>query len=228
VNKKHGKSSTAIYGVWNSMRERCQNPEAAAYANYGGRGITVCERWQSFSNFYEDMGDAPPGLTLDRIDNDRGYSPENCRWATRTEQARNKRSLHRLTVDGEKLSMGEWAERSGVSVGTLWQRVANGWSAEAAVKTPLVRERRGRVRGYRYDDPVANVRFAGCGPLSAQQISTIRDAPKVYGSGKRLAREFGISEAMVSAIRTRKVGVQFHDGDQGGAGANNPRAEVAA
>lgn len=89
---KHGFSRSKVHGVWISMRQRCTNPNSQGYADYGGRGIKVCERWNSFLNFLEDMGDRPEGMTLDRINNDGDYEPSNCRWATRLEQNHNQRT----------------------------------------------------------------------------------------------------------------------------------------
>jgi len=87
-----GNSHTRVYRIWNAMKQRCQNPNQPHYERYGGRGVTVCDRWQKFADFYADMGDPPSDThSIDRIDNDHGYEPVNCRWATLQEQARNKR-----------------------------------------------------------------------------------------------------------------------------------------
>lgn len=147
IYERHGKHGAPAYGVWNSMKSRCENPNVKTYPDYGGRGITICERWKKFSNFLADMGEPAPGMTLERIDNNKGYYKENCDWATRTKQGRNKRNNVLLTINGETLPLSAWAERSGIKYATIHQRITKGWTPEAAVKTPLVTIRKGIPRG---------------------------------------------------------------------------------
>lgn len=116
------KSETSTYNRWSLMRRRCNNPKHPAYNNYGGRGIKVCERWNNYDNFLKDMGEAPPGLTLDRIDVNGDYTPENCRWATRSQQARNIRSTRLVTIEGQTYVAADLAEKLGVKTDTLIQR----------------------------------------------------------------------------------------------------------
>jgi hypothetical protein len=90
-NYQHGKSGSRTHATWLSMQQRCNNPKAASYGLYGGRGISICERWKSFTAFLEDMGERPPGTSIERINNEFGYFKGNCRWATPAEQAKNRR-----------------------------------------------------------------------------------------------------------------------------------------
>lgn len=135
-----GVSGTKMYKVWQAMVARCTNSAHHDYRNYGGRGITVCERWkESFPTFLEDMGEAEPGLTLDRKDNNLGYSKENCRWADRKTQNRNTRRTRWLTVNGVTRALSEWAEISGISVYVLHRRVfVLGWEPSRAIRAPVL------------------------------------------------------------------------------------------
>ena len=143
---KHGMSNAPIYRVWNSMRQRCTNPNIKAYKSYGGRGVTVCDEWLQFENFYRDMGDPPhPGMTLERIDNDKGYHPGNVRWATRLEQASNRRTnvhgnytgISVITFHGQKRTLQEWSEKTGIALENLRSRLNRGWSVENTLITPV-------------------------------------------------------------------------------------------
>lgn len=138
----HGQSrrgdKTRTYRVWLSMVNRCRNPNAEGYADYGARGIMVCDRWlTSFENFFVDMGECPPGLTIERIDNNGNYEPTNCKWATQTTQARNRRSNRIVTINGETMCLVEAVERfgCGLSYDTVSRRINGlGWSIEDALR----------------------------------------------------------------------------------------------
>lgn len=141
----HGESrsqngkATPEYSVWKSMLRRCLNPNATGFEDYGGRGITICTPWQrSFESFLADMGRRPSMQhTLDRKENDGPYSPENCRWATRKEQAENTRRNVKLTARGQTQTISEWARKLGVSSSCLKKRIAHGWSDERVLFTPV-------------------------------------------------------------------------------------------
>lgn len=129
--------------TWQNMKQRCQNPNAPSYQYYGGRGITVCERWRSFANFAKDMGERPSTKhSLDRIDNDKGYCPENCRWATQAEQCDHRTSKTMLTLEGTTLPMRTWALRIGMNPMTLYSRVMCGWEVEKVLTIPTCPNRR--------------------------------------------------------------------------------------
>jgi len=126
--------------VWQNMRARCLNPNNPRYADYGGRGISVCERWDSFRSFLADMGQRPgPEYSIERIDNDGPYSPENCRWATRGEQRRNTRQTRALTFNGKTQCLTDWAAEVGLSLDGLRHRIKQGWPLEEVLTRPVGR-----------------------------------------------------------------------------------------
>lgn len=136
---KHGHWGDEIYKPWAAMIQRCTNPNHPGYMNWGGRGITVCERWMKFENFLEDMINGwKPGLTLERDRNELGYFPKNCYWATYTEQNRNTRRNHLITYRGKTQCIAVWAEEYNILYDTLWGRLYRyGWSVERALTTPV-------------------------------------------------------------------------------------------
>lgn len=137
---KHGLKQHPVYQVWKGMRKRCNNPNEPGWKNYGGRGITICERWESAANFIADMGERPKGMTLERIDNTLGYSPENCKWATMKEQSLNKRNNRNLTFDGRTQCHKHWARELGIARRTLDERLIK-YPIEIALGTPKRRRR---------------------------------------------------------------------------------------
>ena len=139
-NTKHRSSGTRLYRIWANMKDRCYRENHRRYADYGGRGITVCEEWlESFlafqvwalSNGYSD------DKTIDRKDNDGPYSPDNCRWATRKEQNNNTRRNPQVTYQGETHTISEWADMQGIAYNTLFLRLKRGWPVGKALTTPM-------------------------------------------------------------------------------------------
>lgn len=138
MHKTHGLSKTPTYRTWADMRNRCQNPNNQAYANYGGRGIIVSERWSSYLNFLSDMGEKPSKLhSIERVDTNGPYSQDNCCWATKITQARNTRTNKFISYDGEIKTLAEWCEILALPYSTIESRLrALKWTVERAFTTP--------------------------------------------------------------------------------------------
>jgi hypothetical protein len=135
-NTRHNLSKSRTHRIWASMLSRCENPNREAYVNYGGRGISVCEEWKVFERFLADMGEAPEKYTIDRIDNDKGYDHGNCKWSTRKDQARNRRSNHLIVHNGRTQCLSAWAEEFNIPVDRLKARLRYGWNIELALAAP--------------------------------------------------------------------------------------------
>jgi hypothetical protein len=141
---RHGGARTngrraAEYSVYRAMLSRCNNPNVDNYVDYGGRGITVCDRWRGntgYSCFLVDMGPRPPGSSIERIDVNGPYSPSNCHWADATEQANNRRSNRKLEWQGRKLTLAQWACETGLKSATISDRIGRGWTIDRALTTP--------------------------------------------------------------------------------------------
>lgn len=137
---KHGgwKDKKSEYGSWLAMKSRCNNPKHTSYLRYGGRGITYCKSWDNFENFLADMGEKPnPKMELERIDNNKNYCKENCRWATHKEQTRNrggKRATRLYTFEGKTMCIKDWADFVGITPQSMQKRLNKGWELERAFK----------------------------------------------------------------------------------------------
>jgi len=132
--RNHGQVRTPTYTSWRGMWERCQNPNHVGYKNYGGRGITVCVEWKDFLVFQRDMGLRPANCVIDRIDNTRGYTKENCAWVSRKTSATNRRNTNWLTAHGKTQTISTWALETGLSRGGIRKRLARGLSPEEALR----------------------------------------------------------------------------------------------
>lgn len=136
--KRHGMAKSKIWTVWHSMVERCTKPYSTSFARYGGRGIQVCDRWLVFENFYQDMGEVPDGCSIDRIDVNGNYSPDNCRWADADTQRNNKRNSVIAEINGVALTLAQWSRKLGVPKPTLYNRVnVLGMSPSDAVRASI-------------------------------------------------------------------------------------------
>lgn len=197
-NRTHGMSRSPEYLSWVAMRCRCYNPADKSYADYGGRGITVCERWRdSFEAFFADMGPRPAGMTLDRIEVNRNYEPSNCRWADPYEQADNTRIARRLLVKGERINLSEASRRAGISRSSIRLRMKRGMSAEEAMSAP-----RDLTQGSRSKANNRHVEFRGKQMLMAE----VRDATGIEGShiNYHLKRGRTVDEAVDFILSNRK------------------------
>jgi hypothetical protein len=141
--RKSGKTPT--YNSWMKMRSRCNNPASNRFHAYGGRGIKVCARWDTFANFLFDMGERPVGTTIGRINPDANYEPANCRWETSKQQARQNSRNVMFTFDGRTMCLTDWANKVGLKVHTLYYRlVVAKWPVEDAIAAPLNTRRPGQ------------------------------------------------------------------------------------
>lgn len=144
-NTKHGYCTrsggmTRVYRIWAGMISRCETPSSSAYKNYGARGIKVCERWHVFENFLSDMGEPTPDQSIDRIDVNGDYCPENCRWETKKNQQRNTTRNVMLTMNGKTQCIADWAIEYGMKFTTLYMRITrSGMSIDEAVSKPIGR-----------------------------------------------------------------------------------------
>lgn len=174
----HGESKSAEHRTWTDMRSRCNNPKAPNYKYYGARGIKVCDRWQKFENFLSDMGRRPgPEYSIDRIDNNGDYEPGNCRWATRSEQRNNTRSIRPVEFNGEIYSLADLSRLSGITKGALKSRLNNGLSGEEAL------------------------RFSRPTRVTDDDIREIQSRLSRGDTQVEIANDFGISQNLVNKIK---------------------------
>lgn len=131
--KTHGMKGSKTYAVWHSMRSRCKNERHPSFKDYGGRGIAIDKRWDRFENFYQDMGEKPEGMSIDRIDNNKGYSKENCRWANSEEQCNNRRNSKLYLINGKSMSLPQWCRELSIPESTVKNRISRGMSINQAL-----------------------------------------------------------------------------------------------
>jgi len=206
-SKTHGMTGSPLYGAWRRMIQRCEDAGCPDYAYYGARGIYVCDRWHDFSNFYADMGERPDGMTLERVDNNGPYSPENCVWASRKEQGQNTRQAKLVVWRGESLTVAEWERRLGWKPGVLKARLNRlGYSVEEAMTKPVkcggllpgreypkivaAHSKKGRPGYKAYKPPRLTV--------SHRRVALVLDAVGVSRSS--IAKQFGVTGTTITQL----------------------------
>lgn len=187
----HGMARTREYKTWTSMKIRCNRIGSQSYESYGGRGIKVCDYWmESFGNFYESMGPRPSGMTIERVDVNGGYSPDNCVWASWKEQANNRRNTVLLTIDGVSKTISSWADESPVNYSTISGRLRKGWSHTDAVFTENIEK--------------SSPKNCGDKNAAAKINKGVADSIRTrYASGEsqsEIAESVGIDKSQVSRI----------------------------
>ena len=176
-----------LIGVWRAMHNRCYKKSQGSYKDYGGRGIFVHQSWHGadgFQKFMRDMGPREIGMTIERIDNDGPYSPDNCKWVSRNEQSRNKRNNHWITANGETLTLGDWASRLGCNSAAILARIKSGLSEEEAVTKPVPKRPNSRLS----EDNVRSIR-------SIYPVKTMQ----------QLADEFSVSKKTIMNVIHNKI-----------------------
>jgi hypothetical protein len=170
------------------MIARCTNPNLDYYHNYGGRGISVCERWRDFANFHADMGERPLNTSLDRIDNNGNYEPGNCRWATRSEQLLNTRRNHRVTALGRTQTVTEWGHELNILPITISTRLKRGWSVGEALNLS------GRIKTRRHNSNTHLVTYGGKTMTVTEWSRKIPMAVKLFSDGRR---KYGLTDVQI-------------------------------
>lgn len=182
------KSKTVEYRVWSRMKERCLNKKHSGFKSYGGRGINICSEWiNSFDNFIRDMGNRPPGLQLDRIDNNKEYSKENCKWSTPKQNCRNRRTNCIISVRGEKHTVTDAAEKFNVRRERIYDRIRHGVIGDRLIETRL---------------PVRTGESHPLAKLSQGEVKEIRDRYFLGESRKDLREKFNMSKSQIQRIVT--------------------------
>ena len=204
--KVHGKSHTRLFRVWSGIRNRCLCPNDKHYKDYGGRGITLCEEWKNdfmafynwaYANGYDET--APKGkCTIDRIDNNKGYSPDNCRFVNLKVQANNKRNNHIVAVGKEALTVAEVADMANIEYNTMCGRVNKGWDIESAINTPLNSKKSRRIHNPKY--------------IYKEHEYTKTEISRIFGIdkrtfGTRLERGMTVAEAIETPVKNRTKSV---------------------